>query len=223
MTPCALSYYHMTCRRSLGQMTRLPVYKYSSRCPFFSCTHSHSFTATFIMYSRVIMNNTEQDIRKFEKETFIRFRKSLKKLGVDEFYKCFGTACADNKIKKVLMSIRKRAFFDGHIIQYKCIMNKEAFAQLLADTVFTMFRILCSMSTEFDVRSAMRSIAGVVNDVPRGTNAMERIIHVMNVIHSVAEDNEIFIMIQGAITQLGVYASKQFGIDFSEYDSDSSE
>jgi len=79
------------------------------------------------------------------------------------------------------------------------------------------------MSTEFDVRSAMRSIAGVVNDVPRGTNALERIIHVMNVIHSVAEDNEIFIMIQGAITQLGVYASKQFGIDFSEYDSDSSE
>ena len=171
------------------------------------------------MYSRVIMNITEQDARKFEKETIIRFKKSLKKLGVDEYYRCFGTACTDKKIKNVLMSMRKRVLFDGHIVQYKCITNKEAFAEILADTVFTMFKILCSISTEFDVRSAMRSIAGVVNDVPRGTNALERIIHAMNVIHAVAEDNEIFSMIQGSITQLGVYAVKQFGVDFSEYDS----
>ena len=121
------------------------------------------------------------------------------------------------------MSIRKKACFVGHIVQHKCIMNKEEFAQVLADTVFTTFKILCSMSTEFDVRSAMRSITGVVNDVPRSTNALERIIHAMNVIHAVAEDNEIFSMIQGAITQLGVYANKQFGVDFSEYESDSSE
>jgi hypothetical protein len=165
------------------------------------------------------MDISEYDTARFEKETFIRFRKSLKKLGVDEYYRCFGTACADTKIKKVLMSIKERTFFDGHIVQYKCIVDKESFAHVLANTVFTMFRILCSISTEFDVSSDMRTLAGVVNDVQRGTSALERLVHVMNVICTIAAHNEIFSIVEN-ITHLERYMDTKFDVESPDYESD---
>ena len=131
---------------------------------------------------RIVMPLSDYDARNFKKETFIVFRKTLKKLAAEEYNAIYETTCDKKITKKILKSIKRNTRFTGEIPKYNRVMNNDTFAVLLAETVFTMFRILCTMSSEFHVGRHMNEICGIVNDVKRETSAVGRIVHAMNVI-----------------------------------------
>jgi len=167
--------------------------------------------------TRIVMPLTEYDTRNFKKETFIIFRKTLKKLAIEEYETIHETTCNKKITKKILKSIKRNTRFTGEIPKYNRVMNNDTFAVLLAETVFTMFRILCSMASEFHVRRHMAEICGVVNDVERETSAVGRIVHAINVIESISGDHGVFSMLHGSITQLQMYIENTFGCHREEY------
>lgn len=166
---------------------------------------------------RIVMPLSEYDARNFKKETFIVFRKTLKKLAVEEYNAIYETTCDKKITKKILKSIKRNTRFTGEIPKHNRVMNNDAFARLLAETVFTIFRILCSMSSEFHVRRHMNEICGIVNDVERETSAVGRIVHAINVIESISGDHGVFSMLHGSITQLQNYIENTFGCHREEY------
>ena len=76
-----------------------------------------------------------------------------------------------------------------------------------------MFQILCSLQTEYHVKSHIKAIAGVVNDVGRGRSAMERIVIVMNTIYDLSSNHEIFDIVQESVTEIENYLDKTFGCE----------
>ena len=170
------------------------------------------------MFVPIVMNTNQSDIKMIETEVFISFRKNLKKLLRNEYYDIFGEVCDKRLSKNIMLSIKDNTFFNGDVVKHNRSLNPVSCGNLIANTVFTMFQILCSLQTEYHVKSHINMIAGIVNDLGRGHSAVERIIHTMNTIYEVSSKHEIFDIVQDSITEIENYLDKTFGCEIEHVD-----
>ena len=173
-------------------------------------TSAHLRTKMFVP---IVMNLTESDTKRIGKDAFISFRKTLKKLLQNEYYDIFGEVCDEKFSKNIMMSIKNHTVFDGNIAKHDRRLNHISCGSLIAETVFAMFQILCSLQTEYHMKSHIKAIAGIVNDVGRGRSAMERIVIVMNTIYDLTSNHEIFDIVQESVTEIENYLDRTFGCE----------
>ena len=165
------------------------------------------------MFVPIIMNISESDVRSTEKELFISFRKNLKQLLRDEYYDIFGEVCDENMSKNIMLSIKDRTIFNGDVVKHSRDLNPTTCGILLANTVFTMFQMLCSLQAEYHVKSHITKLAGIVNDLGKGFSAVQRIVHVMNTIYDVSSNHEFFDIVQESVTEIEKYLDTTFGCE----------
>jgi len=161
-----------------------------------------------------ILNPTQSDTTSIETELFISFRKSLKKLLRDEYYDTFGEVCDEPLARKIMMSRKNFSSFNGDIAKHDGSLNHITCGVLIANTVFTMFQILCSMQTEFHVKSYISQLAGIVSDAGRGISVADRIFHAVDTIYDVSSKHEIFDVVQDSIDDINTYLDLIFGCEF---------
>jgi hypothetical protein len=165
------------------------------------------------MFVPVVMNLTESDVKRIEKDLFISFRKNLKKLLRDEYRDIFGEVCDEPLSKNIMLSLKDRTIFNGDIVKHDRNLNHMTCGILMAHTVFTMFQMLCSLQAEHHVKSHMAKLAGIVNDVGRGFSAVERIVHVMNTIYDLSSNHDFFDIVQDSVTDIEKYLDRTFGCE----------
>ena len=165
------------------------------------------------MFAPIVMNLSQSDTKNIEKELFITFRKHLKKLLLDEYYDVFGEVCDEHLSKNIMMSLKDRTIFNGEVAKHSHNLNPTICGILIANTAFTMFQILCTLQSEYNVKNHMKKLAGVVNDAGRGLNAMERVVHAMNIIYDVASNHEIFDIVEDDIAKIDTYMEKTFACE----------
>lgn len=169
------------------------------------------------------MTVSDHDTNNAEKNIFISFRKSLKKLGTDE-YRIINTSSSPHiTTKNILMSIRKQARFDGCIAKYDRILDTHTFPKLLAETLFTMFKILCSMNVEYDTSRRIYEIAGVVNDVSRGTPAICRLHSAVNTLVMIWREHAVFQLLNVSIYSILEFSRKTLFLCNGDFDLDDSD
>lgn len=149
---------------------------------------------------------------------FISFRKSLKKLGTNEYRRINTSPPAACTTKRILMSIRKQVTFDGCIQKYNKTLDNDTFPKLLAETVFTMFKLLCSMNVEYDTKHRINDVSGVVNDVSRGTSAIWRIHSVVNTLVMIWKEHSVFQLLDESIYAIVKYTEKTFSFCMGDFD-----
>lgn len=165
------------------------------------------------MFVPVVMNLTESDAKRLEKDLFISFRKNLKQLLRDEYYDILGEVCYEPLSKNIMLSLKDRTIFNGDVVKHSHNLNPATCGILLANTVFTMFQMLCSLQAEYRVKSHITKIAGIVNDLGRGSSAVERIVYVMNTIYDLSSNHEFFDIVQDSVTEIEKYLDKTFGCE----------
>ena len=170
------------------------------------------------MFVPVILNINPYDTKIIEKDLFISFRKNLKQLLRDEYYDIFGEVCDENISKNIMLSLKNRTIFNGDIVKHSHNLNPTSCGILLANTVFTMFQMLCSLQSEYHVKSHITKLAGVVNDLGRGFSAVQRIVHAMNIIYDVSSNHEFFDIVQESVTEIEKYLDKTFGCEIEYKD-----
>lgn len=166
------------------------------------------------------MTVSDHDTNNAEKNIFISFRKSLKKLGIDEYRRINTNSSPHITTKRILMSIRKQVTFDGCIQKHDRILNTHTFPKLLAETVFTMFKILCSMNVEYDTSRRIHEVAGVVNDVSRGTPAIWRLHSAVNTLVMIWREHAVFQLLDDSIYAILEFSKKTFMLCNGDFDFD---
>ena len=165
------------------------------------------------MFTPIVMNLTESDAKRLEKDLFISFRKNLKQLLRDEYRDIFGEVCYEPLSKNIMLSLKDRTIFNGDVVKHSHNLNPTTCGILLANTVFTMFQMLCSLQAEYRVKSHITKLAGIVNDLGKGFSAVQRIVHVMNIIYDVSSNHEFFDIVQESITEIEKYLDTTFGCE----------
>ena len=112
-----------------------------------------------------------------------------------------------------MLSLKDRTIFNGDIVKHSHNLNPTTCGILLANTVFTMFQMLCSLQAEYRVKSHITKIAGIVNDLGRGYSALGRIVYVMNTIYDLSSNHEFFDIVQDSVTEIEKYLDKTFGCE----------
>ena len=164
------------------------------------------------------MNISESDIRMVEKDLFISFRTTLKALLQNEYYDIFSDVCDEPLSRNIMLSIKNYTVFNGEVVKHSRSLNPTKCGILIANTVFTMFQILCSLQTEYNVKSHIRKLAGVISDAGRGISAMERVVFAVNVIYYVSSKHYIFDLVQDSINEIENYLNIAFGCDIETID-----
>jgi hypothetical protein len=170
------------------------------------------------MFAPIIMNISESDIRSAEKVLFISFRTNLKKLLRAEYCDVFGEVCYEPLSKNIMMSLKDHTIFNGDVVKHSHNLNPTTCGILLANTVFTMFQMLCSLQAEYHVQSHITKLAGIVNDLGRGSSAVERIVYVMNTIYDLSSNHEFFDIVQDSVTEIETYLDRTFGCEIETSD-----
>ena len=165
------------------------------------------------MFVPIVMNLTESDANRIGKDTFISFRKTLKNLLQNEYYDIFGEVCDEKLSKNIMMSIKDHTVFNGNIAKHDRTLDSASCGSLIAETVFAMFQLLCSLQTEFHVKSHIKFLAGIVNNAGRGKNAMERIVFAMNTIYDLSSNHEVFDIFQESVGGIENYLNRTFGCE----------
>ena len=168
------------------------------------------------MFAPIVMNINDADIRSIEKELFITFRKSLKTMLREEYYNVFGEVCHEPLSRKIMMSLKNNTNFNGEMTKQNRITNPTECAVMIANTVFAMFQILCSMQYEFDVKKHMKRLSGIVSNPGKGISAMERVVFAINTIYDISSNHEIFNIVQEDISKIDAFMERTFAceIDF---------
>jgi hypothetical protein len=168
------------------------------------------------MFVPIVMNLNESDSKSIEKELFIAFRKTLKKLLQNEYHDIFGEASDEPLSRNIMSSLKDFTRFNGEVFKQDSISNPNACGIMIANTAFTMFQILCSLQAEYRVKKHMKRLTGIISDPGRGRSAMERVVFAINTIYDISSKHEIFDIFQDDITIIDSYMEKTFGreIDF---------
>jgi hypothetical protein len=165
------------------------------------------------MYTPIIMNLTQCDSKSIEKELFITFRKHLKKMLRDEYRDIFGEVCDEPLSRNIMSSLKDFTRFNGEVFKQDRISNPTTCGIMIANTVFTMFQILCTLQHEYRVKKHMKRLEGIVSDAGRGRSAMERVVFAINTIYDIASKHEIFDIVQDDITKIDSYMEKTFACE----------
>ena len=165
------------------------------------------------MFVPIVMNLNESDSKSIEKELFIAFRKTLKKLLQNEYRDIFGEACDEPLSRNIMLSLKDFAHFNGEMTKQDRISNPTTCGIMIANTAFTMFQILCTLQHEYCVKKHMKRLEGIVSDAGRGRSAMERVVYAMNIIYNIASNHDIFDIVQDDITKIDSYMEKTFGCE----------
>jgi hypothetical protein len=168
------------------------------------------------MFTPIVMNLTQSDIKSIEKELFITFRKHLKKLLRDEYLDIFGEVCDEPLSRNIMLSLKDFAHFNGEMTKQDRISNPTECAVMIANTVFTMFQILCTLQHEYNVKKHMKRLSGIVSDPGQGVSAMERVVFAINTIYDISSKHEIFDIVQDDISKIDAFMERTFAceIDF---------
>jgi len=165
------------------------------------------------MFVPIVMNLNESDSKSIEKELFIAFRKTLKKLLQNEYRDIFGEASDEPLSRNIMLSLKDFAHFNGEVTKQDRISNPTACGIMIANTAFTMFQILCTLQHECRVKKNMKRLEGIVSDAGRGRSAMERVVYAINTIYDIASKHEIFDIVQDDITKIDTYMETTFGCE----------
>ena len=168
------------------------------------------------MFTPIVMNLTQSDIKSIEKELFITFRKHLKKLLRDEYLDIFGEVCDEPLSRNIMLSLKDFAHFNGEMTKQDRISNPTECAVMIAHTAFTMFQILCTLQHEYNVKKHMKRLSGIVSDPGQGISAMERVVFAINTIYDISSKHEIFDIVQDDISKIDAFMERTFAceIDF---------
>lgn len=169
------------------------------------------------MFTPITLNLTQDDIRSTEKELFVSFRKNLKKLICDEYCDIFGEVCEEKMSKKIMMSIKDFSIFNGNVAKHPRQLNSTSCGILLANTVFVMFQMLCSLQAEYRVEKHISRLSGIVNDAGRGLSAIERVVFAINTIYEISANHEFFDIVQGDISAIDAFMEKTFACEIECY------
>jgi len=162
------------------------------------------------MFAPIIMNLTEEDAKTISQQVFIAFRKTLKNLIKNEYYDIFGEVTDERFSKNIFMSIKDHTAFDGNVVKHARIRDPTVCGSHLAQVVFVMFQMLCSLQEEYNVETHIKVLAGIVNNAGRGLSAMERIVFAMNMIYDLSSNHEIFDIVQDSVTDIEKYLNDNF-------------
>ena len=165
------------------------------------------------MFAPIVMNLNESDSMSIEKELFIAFRKTLKKLLQNEYHDIFGEVCDEPLSRNIMLSLKDFAHFNGEVFKQDRISNPTACGILIANTAFTMFQILCTLQHEYRVKKHMKRLEGIVSDAGRGRSAMERVVFAINTIYDIASKHDIFDIVQDDITKIDTFMERTFGCE----------
>jgi len=162
------------------------------------------------MFAPIILNISEEDAKTISQQVFVAFRKTLKNLLKNEFYDIFGEVCDERFSKNIFMSIKEHTKFDGIVVKHAQIRDPTACGSHLAQVVFVMFQMLCSLQGEYNVKKHIKVLAGIVNSAGRNLSAMERIVFAMNMIYDLSSNHEIFDIVQDSVTDIEKYLNDNF-------------
>jgi len=168
------------------------------------------------MFVPIVMNLSDSDSKSIEKELFIAFRKTLKKLLQNEYHDIFGEVCDEPLSRNIMLSLKDFAHFNGEVFKQDSISNPNACGIMIANTAFTMFQILCTLQHEYRVKKHMKRLEGIVSDAGRGRSAMERVVFAINTIYDISSKHEIFDIVQDDIAKIDTFMERTFAceIDF---------
>ena len=165
------------------------------------------------MFILLAMNLDNVDTMSIEKQLFITFRKHLKKLLRDEYHTIFGEVCDEPLSRNIMLSLKDFAHFDGEMAKQHRITNPTECADMIANTAFTMFQILCTLQHEYRVKKHMKRLTGIISDPGRGYTAMERIVFALNTMYDIASKHEIFDIVQEDIARIDTFMERTFGCE----------
>jgi len=162
------------------------------------------------MFAPIILNVSEEDAKTISQQVFVAFRKTLKNLLKNEFYDIFGEVTDESFSKNIFMSIKEHTTFDGNVVKHARIRDPTKCGSHIAEVVFAMFQMLCSLQIDYDVKKHIKVLAGIINDAGRGLSAMERIVFAMNMIYDLSSNHEIFDIVQDSVTDIEKYLNDNF-------------
>ena len=168
------------------------------------------------MFAPIVMNINDADIKSIEKELFIAFRKSLKTMLREEYYNVFGEVCDEPLSRNIMLSLKDFAHFNGEMTKQDRISNPTACGIMIANTVFTMFQILCTLQHEYNVKKHMKRMTSIISEPGRRVSAMERVVFAINTIYDISSKHEIFDIVQDDISKIDAFMERTFAceIDF---------
>ena len=179
----------------------------------FSLNYKSSAHNSIKMFVPIMMNLNESDSKSIEKELFVAFRKTLKKLLRNEYYDIFEEVCDEPLSRNIMSSLKDFTLFNGEVFKQDRISNPVECGIMIANIAFTMFQILCTLQHEYHVKKHMKRLGGIVSDAGRGRSAIERVVFAINTIYDISSNHEIFDIIQDDITKIDSYMSRTFACE----------
>ena len=62
----------------------------------------------------------------------------------------------------------------------------------MAEIVYTLYSVLCTLDYEFNAGKKIQKISGIVQDSPQGKGPMEKIIFALDMVDDISESHECF-------------------------------
>jgi hypothetical protein len=125
--------------------------------------------------------------------TFITFRRTLKKMLINKFQSVYGSKPDNLNTKQLMKILRKKTHFEGEIVKTgRQKLDATSCGILMAEIVYTLYSVLCTLDYEFNAGDKIRKISGIVQDSPRGKGPMEKIIYALDMVDGITEAHEYF-------------------------------
>ncbi|AGE56174.1 hypothetical protein PBCVNEJV1_076L [Paramecium bursaria Chlorella virus NE-JV-1] len=124
---------------------------------------------------------------------FTTFRKTLKNLLVDKYVNVHGSLPVEKMTSRQLMFELKSTISVYCPVKQTPRRPSDAVScgKLIAETVFTIYSILCAMDLEFDTGNKIKKISKIIIDSPRG-HPILKLIYIMDLIEDLSKTHDFF-------------------------------
>ena len=143
--------------------------------------------------------------------TFVTFRRTLKKMLINKFQSVYGSKPDNLNTKQLMKILRKKTHFEGEIVKFgRQKLDATSCGILMAEIVYTLYSVLCTLDYEFNAGKKIRKISGIVQDSPQNKGPMEKIVYALDMIDDISGSHECFEILstKSAINSVDNYFEK---------------
>jgi len=157
-------------------------------------------------------------------DMFVTFRKTLKKLLSNEYTKYFGEQPVHMNTKAMMKALRNHACFDGVSkgtdFDIRSVSHTEI-GSIIANMVFSVYTIMCSNYQQFknvDNYAMLKEFAGVIDNAPRSSHAVDRMIRALDYIDVAVEEYPICSIAATNVRKIDAYFERVWEIKIIDDD-----
>jgi len=157
-------------------------------------------------------------------DMFVTFRKTLKKLLSNEYTKYFGEQPVHMNTKAMMKALRNHACFDGVSkgadFDIRSVSHTEI-GSIIANMVFSVYTIICSNYQHFknaENYAMLKEFAGVIDNAPRSSHAVDRMIRALDYIDVAVEEYPICSIAATNVRKIDAYFERVWEIKIIDDD-----